>query len=485
MAGTDVTEDLPLAGIRVLELAQMVAGPSAGLLLADYGADVIKVEPPHGDGSRQLRSIAAAGLPDSPVFVGYNRDKRLIRLDLRTEEGRARVLELADEADVVIEAARPGVMERLRLSADELLARNPRLVYASVSGFGRGPIGSRKGGVDIVVQAESGIISTTGYPDRPGTKIGFTAVDAACGHALCHGILAALFRRERTGRGDVVRLSLYDVALHLQTGPLTEYLMTGVQTPRAGNSAPLSAPADLLRCANGEIIVSAYLDPHWRAFTAAIGAPELADDPRFGDGADRARHRAELVDLIEKRAGRWQRRRVDRPVAGRGGAGGGGEGLCGPRGRPPRCGERAAAKRRPGSRRGEPGPSGTHRAAHPATPAGTRRRRRPVRRPVSRLIDLAAALETLPDRGAPLERSAEVPVSEHAIRTWCAAVGERNPLYLDHETARRAGHPAVVAPPAMLQTWTMPIAGPFGRPDAARSGSRRRARLRAQRCRGD
>jgi crotonobetainyl-CoA:carnitine CoA-transferase CaiB-like acyl-CoA transferase len=192
-------------------------------------------------------------------------------------------------------------MERLGLGADELLARNPRLVYASVSGFGRGPIGRRKGGVDIVVQAESGIISATGYPDRPGTKIGFTAVDAASGHALCHGILAALFRRERTGRGDVVRLSLYDAALHLQTGPLTEYLTTGVQSPRAGNSAPLTAPADLLRCADGDIIVSAYLDPHWRAFAAAIGAPELVDDPRFGDGVDRARHRGELVELIEKR----------------------------------------------------------------------------------------------------------------------------------------------------------------------------------------
>lgn len=294
-------EDLPLAGIKVLELAQMVAGPSAGLLLADYGADVVKVEPPQGDGGRQLRSLAAAGLPDSPVFVGYNRDKRLIRLDLRSPEGRERVLRLIDEADVVIEAARPGVMERLGLGADELLDRNPRLVYASVSGFGRGPIGRDKGGVDIVVQAESGIISTTGYPDRPGTKIGFTAVDAACGHALCHGVLAALFRRERTGRGDVVRLSLYDVALHLQTGPLTEYLMTGVQSPRAGNSAPLTAPADLLRCADGAIIVSAYLDPHWRAFTTAVGAPELVDDPRFTDGVDRARHRGELVELIEKR----------------------------------------------------------------------------------------------------------------------------------------------------------------------------------------
>jgi crotonobetainyl-CoA:carnitine CoA-transferase CaiB-like acyl-CoA transferase len=294
-------EKLPLAGVKVLELAQMVAGPSAGLLLADYGADVIKVEPPQGDGGRQLRSPAAASMPDSPVFVGYNRDKRLIRVDLRTTEGHEWVLALVDEADVVIEAARPGVMERLGLGADELLARNPGLVYASVSGFGRGPLGRRKGGVDIVVQAESGIISTTGYPDRPGTKIGFTAVDAASGHALCHGILAALFRRERTGRGDVVRLSLYDVALHLQTGPLTEYLMTGAQTPRAGNSAPLTAPADLLRCADGEIIVSAYLEPHWRAFTATIGAPELVEDPRFESGVDRARHRAELVELIEKR----------------------------------------------------------------------------------------------------------------------------------------------------------------------------------------
>lgn len=297
----NAVEELPLLGIKVLELAQMVAGPSAGLLLADYGADVVKVEPPHGDGGRQLRSLAAAGLPDSPVFVGYNRDKRLIRLDLRSRAGRERVLHLVDQADVVIEAARPGVMERLGLGAEELLERNPRLVYASVSGFGRGPIGRRMGGVDIVVQAESGIISTTGYPDRPGTKIGFTAVDAASGHALCHGILAALFRRERTGRGDVVRLSLFDVALHLQTGPLTEYLMTGVQSPRGGNSAPLTAPADLLRCADGDIIVSAYLDPHWRAFTTAIGAPELVEDPRFGDGVDRARHRGELVELIEKR----------------------------------------------------------------------------------------------------------------------------------------------------------------------------------------
>lgn len=294
-------ESLPLEGIKVVEFAQMVAGPAAGLLLADYGAEVIKVEPPSGDGARNLRSIAAADLPETPVFVGYNRDKRLVTLDLRDETDRTTALSLVDAADVVIESSRPGVMERLGLGADTLLSRNPRLVFASVSGFGRGPIGSRKGGVDIIVQAESGIMSTTGYPDGPPTKVGFTVVDAACGHALCHGILAALFRRERTGRGEVVRISLYDTALHLQTGPLTEYLMTGTQTPRSGNSAPLTAPADLLRCADGEIIVSAYLPQHWATFAALIGAPELVDDPRFGSGVQRANHRAELIELLQQR----------------------------------------------------------------------------------------------------------------------------------------------------------------------------------------
>lgn len=296
-----MTDELPLEGFKVLELAQMVAGPAAGLLLADYGADVIKVEPPQGDGARQLRSLAAASLPESPVFIAYNRDKRIIRLDLRSDEGRERVLQLVDDADVVIESSRPGVMDRLGLGTDTLRRHNPRLVYASISGFGEGPIGRNKGGVDIVVQAESGIMSTTGEKDGAPIKVGFTIVDAAAGHALCHGILAALLRRARTGTGDTVRVSLYDVALHLQTGPLTEYLMTGIQAPRSGNSAPLTAPADLLRCADGAIIVSAYLEHHWSKFATAIGAPEMLGDNRFVSGVERARHRIELTAIIESR----------------------------------------------------------------------------------------------------------------------------------------------------------------------------------------
>lgn len=294
-------EELPLAGIKVLELAQMIAAPSAGLLLADYGADVIKVEPPQGDSCRQLKSPEARALPVSPVFSGYNRNKRLIREDLQRPDARARVLELADEADVLIESSRPGAMERLGLGPDALLARNPRLVYASVSGFGTGPVGRALGGVDIVVQAESGMMSTTGYPDGPPTKVGFTVIDAACGHALTHGILAALLRRARTGRGDVVRLSLYEMSLHLQTGPLCEYMATGMQPPRPGNSAPLSAPAEAFRCRDGYIVISAYLEPHWKSFTSVIGAPQLQADPRFSDATARVTHRAALVREIESR----------------------------------------------------------------------------------------------------------------------------------------------------------------------------------------
>ncbi|MDP3137916.1 MAG: CoA transferase [Burkholderiaceae bacterium] len=292
-------EELPLTGIKVLELAQMIAAPSAGLLLADYGAEVIKVEPPSGDSGRHLISPPARHLPVSPVFAGYNRNKRLIREDLQQSDARERVLRLVDEADVLIESSRPGAMERLGLGADALLDRNPRLVYASISGFGTGPVGRTLGGVDIVVQAESGIMSTTGYADGPPTKVGFTIVDAACGHALCHGILAALLRRARTGRGDVVRLSLYEMALHLQTGPLCEYMATGVQPPRPGNSAPLSAPAEAFRCRDGHIIISAYLEPHWRAFTQIIGVPGLLNDERFATGATRVAHRADLTAAIE------------------------------------------------------------------------------------------------------------------------------------------------------------------------------------------
>ena len=300
MTTPPIDDDRPLSGIRVLEFAQMVAAPSAALLLADYGADVIKVEPPDGDNARQLRSAAATDLPVSPIFVAYNRGKRLLRLDLRDARDLATARRLLASADVLIEASRPGAMQRLGLGPATAMALNPRLIYASVSGFGWSESVKDKRGVDLVVQAESGIMSVTGYAEEP-LKVGFTVVDAATGHAFCHAILAALFKRERSGTGELVRVSLYDVALHLQSGPLVEYLMTGVQVPRSGNSAPLSAPADLLRCGSGTIVISAYLQHHWLTFVRVLEAEELASDARFVAVASRIAHRRELIAELEAR----------------------------------------------------------------------------------------------------------------------------------------------------------------------------------------
>lgn len=291
----------PLAGIRVVEFAQMIAAPSAGLLLRDYGAEVIKVEPPAGDGCRQLRSPASRVIGAAPIFTAYNRGKTLLTLDLTTDEGLGQALELIEGADILIEASRPGTMDRLGLGYEQLRMRFPALVYASVSGFGDGPIGRSRGGVDIIVQAESGMMALTGESKGTPTKIGFTVIDAACGHALCHGILAALVQRVRTGKGDLVRLSLYDVALHLQTGPLSEYLATGVQPERTGNSSPLAAPADMFRCGAGEVILSAYLEPHWNKLVALLGQPALASDPRFATAAARVANRDALRTAIEAR----------------------------------------------------------------------------------------------------------------------------------------------------------------------------------------
>lgn len=288
----------PLDGIRVVELAQMVAGPGAGLLLADYGAEVIKVEPPSGDGARNLRSPNVDPDSLSPVFAAYNRNKSLVTADLRDPEDKNEVLRLCRDADVVLTSSRPGTMERLDLGYEDLATVNPQLIYAAVTGFGDGPLGHARGGVDLLIQAESGLMSTTGEVGGDPLKVGFTVVDAAAAHTLTHGILAALLRRYRTGRGERLDVSLYDVAVQLQTGPLAEYMESGSQTPRMGNSAPLTAPADLFRCLDTDIVISAYLPHHWQVLLECLNLTELAEDERFATVAARARNRAPLYDRL-------------------------------------------------------------------------------------------------------------------------------------------------------------------------------------------
>jgi crotonobetainyl-CoA:carnitine CoA-transferase CaiB-like acyl-CoA transferase len=294
-----VTGDAPLAGIRVVELAQLIAGPEAAMLLGDLGAEVIKIESFAGDPGRELRSAAFADRDVSATFLAYNRNKRSIALDLKSADGLAIARRLIERADVVIENFRPGAMDRLGLGADELRRRDPRLVYASLTGFGfTGPERDRRG-VDMVVQAESGLMSITGEPGGRPLKTGFTMVDAVAGHVLAQAILAALFRRERAGVGERITISLLDVALQLQSAPFGEFFETGALPQRVGNSAPMTSPADLMRTRDGEVVISAYLDDHWAILCECLGEPALAVDPRFATKVDRVRNRDELLAIIE------------------------------------------------------------------------------------------------------------------------------------------------------------------------------------------
>ncbi len=283
----------PLAGIRIVEFGQFIAVPAATMLLADMGAEVIKVESLSGDSARHSSSSSSL---QSPMYVAYNRNKRSISIDLRSETGRAAALKLALSADVVVQNARAGTLERVGLGADALRALKPELIYASVSGFGtQGPSRTRPG-LDIAAQAESGMMSLTGEPDGDPLKVGFAVVDGATALALSSAISAALFQRERTGQGDTISTSLLEVAVQLQTQIWSEYQYSGKLPPRVGNSQPMAAPAaDLIAVQDGHLVISAYLQEHWQRLCNAIRRPDLINDPRFDTNALRIANRPALV----------------------------------------------------------------------------------------------------------------------------------------------------------------------------------------------
>jgi len=232
---------LPLEGVRVVDLSQGAAGPVCTQLLGDFGADVVKVEPPGGDWGRQL-GPPFYPLPDggktAAAYVGMNRNKRSVVVDLKRPEGRQVLLRLVEGADVFVESFRPGVAERLGLGAENLLTRNPRLVYCSISAFGQhGPWKDRPG-VDGVVQAMSGLMSVTGTEDGPPVKVGVPAADMVGGFLAAAGILLALLARQRTGAGQVVDASLLDALLAFQTVPLAMFFCSGQAPRRSGSAAP-------------------------------------------------------------------------------------------------------------------------------------------------------------------------------------------------------------------------------------------------------
>jgi crotonobetainyl-CoA:carnitine CoA-transferase CaiB-like acyl-CoA transferase len=288
----------PLAGIRVVDLSRVLAGPYCTMMLADLGADVVKVERPgEGDETRSWGPPYAGG--EAAYFLAVNRSKRSIAVDLKQREGRELVLDLCTRADVVLENFRPGAAERLGLDADSVLKRNPALVYCSISGFGRRGTRDRSG-YDFVVQAESGLMAVTGPEDGPPTKAGVALVDVVTGLHAAVAIVAALRGREQTGKGERIEVSLLDSALSALVNVAQNALVTGEEPERFGNAHPSIVPYQPFRTSDGWIAVAAANDGLFARLCGVVARPELAEDERFETNAARVRNRAELLALLEQ-----------------------------------------------------------------------------------------------------------------------------------------------------------------------------------------
>ena len=285
---------LPLAGYRVLELAHLIAGPACGMYLADMGADVVKIEQPSGgDASRTAYGSQLGG--ESAVFVTVNRNKRSVALDLARPEGRAAFERLVAGADVVIEAYRGGVAERLGIDWARLASLNPRLVYCSLSAFGPEGPWRDKPGVDMLVQAMGGLMAVMGEPDGPPVLCGAPVLDTIGALMAGQGILTALLHRERTGQGQRVDVSLLNGTLLAHAARLSIFLATGEEPGRWGSGHPYIVPFQAFEARDGWVYVAVWVDRLWTPFCMAIEQPGLATDPRFASRADRRGNRAELT----------------------------------------------------------------------------------------------------------------------------------------------------------------------------------------------
>jgi crotonobetainyl-CoA:carnitine CoA-transferase CaiB-like acyl-CoA transferase len=289
----------PLAGMRVLELAQVMAGPTCGALLADLGADVVKVEKlPGGDDSREYREPRVNGV--SAPFLMMNRGKRGIALDLKRAEGRAVLLRLARTADVLLENFRRDTMAKLGLSYDVLAAENPGLIYCSITGYGRDGPYADKGGFDLVAQGFAGLMAITGEPGRPPAKTGNPVSDINAGILGAVGILAAYAHRQKTGRGQVVDTSLMEAALQQTYWHASSYFATGESPGPLGSAHVLAAPYQAFAASDGWINIGGANQANWERLAEVLGHPEWRADPRFATNTDRMRNLPALAALMNE-----------------------------------------------------------------------------------------------------------------------------------------------------------------------------------------
>ena len=295
-AGT--TAGLPLDGYTVIELGHSVAAPYAGLILAELGAEVIKVERPGlGDDARAWGPPFVDDM--AAVFHALNRHKKSVQIDLKSPDGVATVRQLARHADALIQNQRPGLAKDLGVGEDVLCADNPRLVYASIHAFGKaGPLSDRPG-YDPLMQAFGGIMSTQGEPGRPSVRVGTSIIDMGTGMWTAIGVLSALLDRERTGKGGVVDLSLYETALGWMVYMLPMFAMSGRLPAKSGSGVAMISPYQAFQTSDGELVIGGGNDNLFRKICEVLGHPEWADDPRFANNGLRVENKPVLIPLIE------------------------------------------------------------------------------------------------------------------------------------------------------------------------------------------
>ena len=296
-ADEDLRSQGPLAGVRVLELGQVIAGPFCGQLLGDLGADVVKVEPPGvGDVLRQWGQ--AVDDPDSLWWRVTGRNKRSITVDLRRPQGQDLARRLAARADVLVENFRPGTLERWGLGFQELSEQNPGLVLVRISGYGQDGPYAERAGYGAIGEAMGGLRALTGYPDRAPTRVGLSIGDSLTGMAGALGALAALNARQRTGRGQVVDAALFESVLAVTESLVPEWQVAGLRRERTGATLPGIAPSNVYPVRDGQVIIAANQDSVFRRLTEVMGRPELADDPRYADHRARGERAEELDALV-------------------------------------------------------------------------------------------------------------------------------------------------------------------------------------------
>ncbi|MET1101962.1 MAG: CaiB/BaiF CoA-transferase family protein [Pyrodictiaceae archaeon] len=284
-----------LEGVRILDLSHTLAGPFATMVLADLGAEVVKVEPPHGD---ETRSWAPFVDGESAYFMSTNRGKKSIVVDLKKPEGREIVYKLASRSHAVIENYRPGVREKLGVDPESMFKANKQLVYLSIKGFRPGSSYEARPAYDIIIQAMSGLMATTGEEGRPPVRVSFALFDIITGLLAATYIAAALRRKERP---LYIELYLYDAAIFAMSYIPMIYLLTGKEPKRMGSAHPSIVPYQAFRAKDGKwFIVAAANDRHWRRLCEALGRKDLLEDPRFATNPDRVEHRNELIPILEQ-----------------------------------------------------------------------------------------------------------------------------------------------------------------------------------------